>query len=135
MSLTDTSLEIGNQNVCCTAHDAFLTSPLSSVRNDWCFPSLSFAVLWALCFRASGQSSPGGTSFTPPDLALLSKMLTWPPAQLFPALDLARLVALEPGGAVWLAQGAGGVGDSEAGAHWMGLEWGAKGENLYVLCW
>lgn len=40
---------------------------------------------------------------TPADYALLDRLLRWPWDQLFPALDLARLAALNPAGASALA--------------------------------
>ena len=37
----------------------------------------------------------------------MDRLLRWPPARLFPALDVTRLVALDPKGAAHLAAGAG----------------------------
>ena len=42
-----------------------------------------------------------------PPLAVLSKLLSWPPAQLFPALDLARLLVLDAAASERLAAAAG----------------------------
>jgi hypothetical protein len=46
---------------------------------------------------------------------LVQRMLSWPPAQLFPALDLARCLALEPGAAAALAESAGSAAQPGAG--------------------
>lgn len=60
------------------------------------------------------------------DLALLSKMLSWPPAQLFPALDVARLLVLERDAAERLAAAAG-VPSAESPA-------GSLGAALAAAC-
>ena len=44
-----------------------------------------------------------------PQLALLRKMLRWPAGSLFPALDIARMLALDAGFAPALAQEAGSM--------------------------
>ncbi|KAL4433027.1 hypothetical protein ABPG77_006454 [Micractinium sp. CCAP 211/92] len=60
-----------------------------------------------LLSRAAQAPSTSGAGATQDDLALLSKMLSWPPAQLFPALDLARLLILDRASAELLAAAAG----------------------------
>ncbi len=60
-----------------------------------------------LICRAAQAPSTSGAGATQDDLALLSKMLSWPPAQLFPALDLARLLILDRASAELLAAAAG----------------------------
>jgi len=57
---------------------------------------------------------------------LADKMLKWPPAQLFPVLDVARMVVLQPGGAVAcggaaLAAARRGMADSAAPNQLLGL--------------
>ena len=69
-------------------------APLSSVQ------SLPFC-------RCNEAAERHATNFTSADLALVDRLLCWPPARLFPALDVARLVALDPKGAAHLAAGAG----------------------------
>lgn len=49
------------------------------------------------------------------ELAVLAKMLRWPPPALFPALDLARLLALDAAAAAQLAADAGPIEASSAG--------------------
>lgn len=51
----------------------------------------------------------GGSSIPPELLALTSRLLRWPAAQLFPALDIARCLALHPAAAQQLAAGAGSM--------------------------
>ena len=57
--------------------------------------------------RASLPTGSSEGSFSSGDLQLLKKLLRWPAAQLFPSLDLARLVALQPDGQASLAADAG----------------------------
>ena len=61
----------------------------------------------ATATAASTSAAPPSTpsSLTPADLALASKLLGWPAAQLFPCLDVARMVALDAAGAAALAAG------------------------------
>ena len=54
------------------------------------------------------MGSPEGR-FTPGDLHLLKKLLRWPAAKLFPGLDVARLMALQPAGQADLAADAGAI--------------------------
>eukprot|EP00887_Chlorella_sp_A99_P006848 scaffold2.g6848.t1 len=56
---------------------------------------------------AAAAAARPGTAFGGPELAALSAMLAWPPAQLFPALDLARLALLNEAAAAALAAAAG----------------------------
>ena len=58
--------------------------------------------------------SPEGR-FSSGDLQLLKKLLRWPAPQLFPSLDIARLVALQPEGQASLAGDAGRVEVSPLG--------------------
>ncbi|KAL4428166.1 hypothetical protein ABPG75_002255 [Micractinium tetrahymenae] len=60
-----------------------------------------------LLSRAAQAPNSSGAGATGADLALLCKMLSWPPAQLFPALDLARLLVLDRSAAEQLAAAAG----------------------------
>ena len=62
-----------------------------------------------------GAQPAGGSAFTPEDLKLLKKLLRWPAAQLFPGLDLARLVVLQPAGQASLAAEAGPIEVSPLG--------------------
>lgn len=57
------------------------------------------------CRAAAAPSSSGGLADA--EAAVLSKMLSWPAAQLFPALDLARLLVLHRSAAEQLATAAG----------------------------
>jgi phospholipase A-2-activating protein len=59
--------------------------------------------LEALLRRAAAPA--GSRAFTDADVDLVRRMLTWPVPQLFPALDLARLVVLDPACAAALATG------------------------------
>eukprot|EP00798_Chlamydomonas_sp_ICE-L_P025625 gene25625-11281_t len=61
---------------------------------------------------AAAASSSG--SLSPDQLALAAKLLAWPAQQLFPALDIARCVALHPGGAAAMVSGAGPMGGTAA---------------------
>lgn len=60
---------------------------------------------------AAGASSGGqvaqGSRLTQQDLALLARLLRWPAPNLFPALDIARLAALDLHAATSLASTAG----------------------------
>ncbi|PRW44412.1 phospholipase A-2-activating [Chlorella sorokiniana] len=56
---------------------------------------------------AAAPSSSGSGCLADADAAVLSKMLSWPAAQLFPALDLARLLVLHRAAAEQLAGAAG----------------------------
>lgn len=58
---------------------------------------------------AAAPSSSGGGSWQDADFQVLGKMLSWQPAQLFPALDLARLAVLDRTAAERLAASAGPV--------------------------
>ncbi|GFR47642.1 hypothetical protein Agub_g9384, partial [Astrephomene gubernaculifera] len=59
---------------------------------------------------AAAAAAPASAPLTTPaDISLLRRLLSWPAACLFPALDVARLVALE-GGAVGAAGAAAGGG-------------------------
>ena len=49
------------------------------------------------------------------DYALLEHLLSWPAPQLFPAYDIARLVALDTQGAQHLATSAGTVSPGTSG--------------------
>ena len=62
---------------------------------------------------ASGGAGSGAASAA--ELAVLAKMLRWPPPALFPALDLARLLALDAAAAAQLAADAGPVEASSTG--------------------
>ena len=65
--------------------------------------------------RASLPTGSSQGSFSSGDLHLLKKLLRWPAAQLFPSLDLARLVALQPDGQASLAADAGPIEISPSG--------------------
>ena len=71
------------------------------------------AACLTLCADRAGQ---GGSVFTQDDLRVLKKLLRWPAAQLFPGLDLARLVVLQPAGQQALAADAGPIEISPLGA-------------------
>lgn len=64
-------------------------------------------VLDQLLSRAAAGGASGAATAPLEQLALLGKMLRWPAAQLFPALDIARLLALDAAYAPALAQDAG----------------------------
>jgi hypothetical protein len=55
---------------------------------------------------AAAASSSGGPPLLDAELALLTKLLSWPAAQLFPALDLTRLLVLDRAVAAQLAAAA-----------------------------
>ena len=63
------------------------------------------ALLGKLPAAAASSGCSGTAAFTPGDITLLHALLAWPAAQLFPALDVARTLALDPGGAAALAAG------------------------------
>ncbi len=71
----------------------------------------------ALLRRAAAGASGGGGggAVGVAELAVLAKMLRWPPPALFPALDLARLLALAAVPAAQLAADAGPIEPSSAG--------------------
>ena len=71
-------------------------------------PSAASALPPHLPCRAAAVPSGGG-GWQAGDSELLGKMLSWPPAQLFPALDLARLAVLDRSAAEQLAAAAGPV--------------------------
>lgn len=88
-------------------------------RSPYCqhsFPHIPAGPLDELLRKLPSAVAPGGGVagvFTPADLSLLHKLLQWPKAQLFPALDVARAAALDTGGAASLATG--NVGDLRGG--------------------
>mmetsp|Transcript_12029 Transcript_12029/g.33825 ORF Transcript_12029/g.33825 Transcript_12029/m.33825 type:complete len:812 (-) Transcript_12029:119-2554(-) len=66
----------------------------------------------ALLTRATGghfESAVTANPFTDSDLGVLAKLLAWPHEALYPAMDVARLVALSPVGAAALAANGGEV--------------------------
>ena len=67
--------------------------------------------------RAVLVGQGGAAAFTDCNHAVLTKLLQWPAAQLFPALDLARLLALENAAAQQLASSAGSMGDMPDSEH------------------
>jgi hypothetical protein len=56
----------------------------------------------------SAPASPAG-ALSESEAAVLAKLLAWPPRSLFPALDIARLAALNEAAAAQLAAGMGGL--------------------------
>mmetsp|Transcript_2177 Transcript_2177/g.5525 ORF Transcript_2177/g.5525 Transcript_2177/m.5525 type:complete len:870 (-) Transcript_2177:299-2908(-) len=64
---------------------------------------------------SSSPSAPVFPATGGPHAPLLAKLLQWPPAQLFPGLDVARLVALDAGGGASLVAGAGPLGAAGSG--------------------
>ncbi|KAL3142952.1 hypothetical protein ABBQ38_003237 [Trebouxia sp. C0009 RCD-2024] len=60
-----------------------------------------------LIARACAGASGSKANLTSADYSLLELLLSWPAPQLFPAYDIARLVALDPEGAQHLASSAG----------------------------
>ncbi|KAG2485913.1 hypothetical protein HYH03_015357 [Edaphochlamys debaryana] len=65
---------------------------------------------------AKGAAAAPAPAIAPADVALLRRLLAWPPPQLFPALDLARLAVLDaaPGGGAELLAAPGAAGDLNA---------------------
>jgi len=59
------------------------------------------------CHRAAAAGGSQSPTAPSDQLALLAKLLRWPAAALFPALDLARLLALDAAFAPAIAQDAG----------------------------
>jgi PUL domain len=70
--------------------------------------SLLTRLLW-LRRRAAAMGATAGGVAPAAQLALLRKMLRWPAGSLFPALDIARMLALDAGFAPALAQEAGSM--------------------------
>ena len=64
---------------------------------------------------AAAGGDGGGAPVGGAELAVLAKMLAWPPGALFPALDLARMLALDATAAAQLAADAGPLEPSGAG--------------------
>jgi phospholipase A-2-activating protein len=67
---------------------------------------------------ATGSAGPAAAASPLPadQAAVLAKMLTWPPASVFPAFDLARCLALERGGAPAVPLGEVGASASSSSA-------------------
>jgi hypothetical protein len=87
---------------CCRRH------LVSAIPTPPCLPA---------CRASAAASSGGGGGLAGADLAALSKMLSWPPGQLFPVLDLARLLVLGRSAADVLAASAGALAaDSPPGS-------------------
>ena len=63
---------------------------------------------------ASAPASPAG-ALSGEEAEALQKLLRWPPASLFPALDIARLAALNEAAAAQLAQRMGALDAAAAG--------------------
>lgn len=60
--------------------------------------------------KLPAAAGPSGASFSPTELSLLlGKLLSWPRDQLFPALDVARMAALDSAAATALAAQPGEV--------------------------
>lgn len=66
---------------------------------------------------ANSSGKNGGSNAAPSEAEkqLLTKLLRWPSAQLFPVLDVARLLALDPQFAGWLADSSGTVASLQGG--------------------
>ena len=70
---------------------------------------------------AAPSGGGGAATVSDADMAVLGKMLSWPAAQLFPALDIARLLVLERGAADRLAAAAGQLAAAGSGGTTGGL--------------
>ena len=82
------------------------------LRNPGPTSLLTFPAHSALSLRRAAQpTSSSGKGFTEEDYAVLQRMLGWPTAQLFPALDLACLVVLDAAAAARLATSAAEVAE------------------------
>ncbi|KAL0051183.1 hypothetical protein WJX82_003205 [Trebouxia sp. C0006] len=68
-----------------------------------------------LIARTNAVASSSGAGFTEADYTLLNSLLQWPAQQLFPAYDIARLVALDAEGAQHLATHAGTLTQDPSG--------------------
>jgi len=90
--------------------------PVACLLSDECAASgaLDHLLLSASSFTA--ESVGKEDKFSGGDIALLRKLLTWPAACIYPALDIARLAALTSSGAAQLAADAGHVVISPGGA-------------------
>ena len=76
---------------------------------------------------AKGASAPAGGVFDKESVSsLLSLLLRWPPASLFPCLDLARVVMLDGNGAAWLAETASDLS--------LEAQEGSLGRAIAVAC-
>lgn len=69
--------------------------------------ALALSTSKVCCCRACAGASGSKANLTSADYSLLELLLSWPAPQLFPAYDIARLVALDPEGAQHLASSAG----------------------------
>lgn len=67
------------------------------------------------CCRACAGASGSKADVSSADYTLLELLLSWPAPQLFPAYDIARLVALDTEGAQHLASSAGVVAPGTSG--------------------
>ena len=67
------------------------------------------------CCRAIAGAGSGKAELSSADCSLLTSLLRWPAPQLFPAYDIARLVALDSEGAQHLATSAGTLGQGSSG--------------------
>ncbi|KAL0030698.1 hypothetical protein WJX77_002586 [Trebouxia sp. C0004] len=68
-----------------------------------------------LIARTNAAASSSSAGFTEVDYMLLDSLLQWPAQQLFPAYDIARLVALDAEGAQHLAMHAGTLTQDSSG--------------------
>jgi hypothetical protein len=87
---------------------------------------------------SAGRAPARSGKYSEDALRLLHKLLAWPAPQLFPALDLARLAALDAAAAEKLAASAGAVSlESEAGAvRRLRLPLQLRGEATRAVgCW
>mmetsp|Transcript_16702 Transcript_16702/g.36120 ORF Transcript_16702/g.36120 Transcript_16702/m.36120 type:complete len:835 (+) Transcript_16702:62-2566(+) len=69
----------------------------------------------ALLRKLPSAPSSSGARLSPEDLDLVARLLRWPAAQLFPALDVARLVVLDAAGCSALSDGIGSLASGAAG--------------------
>ena len=67
------------------------------------------------CCRTNAAASSSSAGFTEADYTILNSLLQWPAQQLFPAYDIARLVALDAEGAQHLATHAGTLTQDPSG--------------------
>lgn len=88
------------------------------------WPEYSIGPESACLFRAvEAARNPNSVAGMPnsEEAQVLQKLLRWPPACLFPALDIARLLALNGAVAQSLASTAGALSPSSSGLSHLGL--------------
>lgn len=95
----------------CRALKVRSTAPLTAIAPQTVGyrGSVSGGCRGSAAVNSSGESGETSVAASETEKQLLVKLLQWPSAQLFPVLDLARLLAMDAEFANWLAATSGSI--------------------------